>query len=235
MSKRSKSKSKYSKSKRNKTRKIKGRRMHKTMKGGQKHGYRHKQHYKGHKRHHVHSEHMMHGGSNMSSLSPSPFQGQAYNAGHLKPAGNYLPLSPEGVPSGSPIPQQSNPQFGQGGGRLHSFSMRKHQHSKHQHSKHGRGKYGRGKRTNKYRQGGGGLSQFMSAIVPEDILNIGRSIPAAANNFMDKFNGLTPEASSQVYPTQQPLVQQTQQANTSITPPNIPNLLRANVASVMTM
>jgi len=227
-SKRSKSKHSKSKSKRNKTRKIKGRRMHKTMKGGQKHGYRHKQHYKGHKHHHIHSEHVMHGGSNMSSLSPSPFQGAAYNAGDLRAGGNYLPLSPTGVPSGSPIPQLSNPQFSQDGGRLHSFSM-------HKRGKHSRGKHGRGKRTNKYRQGGGGLSQFMSSIVPEDILNIGRSIPAAANNFMDKYNGLTPEASSHVYPTQQPLVQQTQQANTSITPPNIPNLLRSNIASVMNM
>lgn len=226
-SKRSKSKSKHRKSKRNKTRKIKGRRMHKTMKGGQKHGYRHKQHYKGHKRHHIHSEHMMHGGSYApslsSSLSPSPFQGAPYNAGDLKAGGNYLPLSAGGIPSGSPIPQMSNPQFSQDGGRLHSFSKRKY------------GKHGRGKRTNKYRQGGGGLSQFMSAIVPEDILNIGRSIPAAASNFMDKYNGLTPVASSQVYPTQQPLVQQTQQANTSITPPNIPNFLQSNVASVMSM
>ena len=52
-------------------------------------------------------------------------------------------------------------------------------------------------------QNGGG---FFSAIIPEDALNVFRSIPASVGHFSDKLSGLPSPASSYVYPTQQPNV-----------------------------
>ena len=61
-------------------------------------------------------------------------------------------------------------------------------------------------RRNKSRrraQNGGG---FFSALIPEDALNVFRSIPEAVGHFSDKLSGLNSPASSYVYPTQQPHV-----------------------------
>ena len=56
------------------------------------------------------------------------------------------------------------------------------------------------------RQRGGGISSFISGIVPDEIMNLSRSVPAGFGHFSDKFNGLISTPSSMVYPTQQPLV-----------------------------
>ena len=179
----------------------------KAMSGG---GRRRNKRYtrKHHKRNpkHIHSDYMMHGGG-----SPPPWIGSPYYATDLKPSGNYLPLSNEGIPSGLPVPPvNSNPQFGGRGRRVLS-----------------------GKKYNKgNRQRGGGLSEFITAIVPEDILNIGRSIPAAAGNLMDRFNGSIPTASSQVYPTQQPLVRQLQESTGVVNPPDINGAYGRAIATV---
>jgi hypothetical protein len=167
----------------------------KAMSGGHRRNKRYtKKHHKRNPKH-IHSDYMMHGGG-----SPPPWIGSPYYASDSKPSGNFLPLSDEGIPSGLSVPpENSNPQFG---GR--SMRMRS------------------GKKYNKgNRQRGGGLSEFITAIVPEDLLNIGRSIPAAAGNLMDRFNGSISSASSQVYPTQQPLVPQSQQNNMTVNPPDI--------------
>lgn len=113
---------------------------------------------------------------------PPPWIGSPYNAGDLRPTGNFLPLSQtNGVPSGLPVPPApSNPQFLQGGRRR------------------------KGKKAN---QRGGGISSFLSTILPDDVVNMGRYVTAGAGNLMDKYNGLIPTASSQVYPTQQKLAQ----------------------------
>ena len=55
-------------------------------------------------------------------------------------------------------------------------------------------------------QKGGGVSSFISSILPAEVTNIGRSVPAAVGHFSDKFNGVISSPSSMVYPTQQPLV-----------------------------
>lgn len=150
-----------------------------------------------HSRRHVHSRscrhsrRRMHGGSG----SPPPWVGSPYNAGALNPRGNFLPLSSQGVPSGLPVPPiNSNPQFG--GGRRRK-----------------RGQNGGGFSDN--------LSTFVSTVLPEDLLNAGRYIPAAAGHLMDRFNGLIPSASSHVYPTQQPLALQTQQARANVLPVDV--------------
>ena len=140
--------------------------------------------------------------------SPPPWVGSPYNAADLNPSGNFLPLSDKyGVPSGLPVPPvNSNPQFG---GRRRSNSRVK-------------------------KQRGGGLSDFISTILPDDIVNIGRSIPAAIGHTMDRFNGLIPSASSQVYPTQQPIINQTQAAMGAIKPPDISGAYGRAVSAVQT-
>ena len=46
----------------------------------------------------------------------------------------------------------------------------------------------------------------MSNILPEELVNVGRSVPAAFGHLSDKFNGELSHPSSRVYPTEQPLV-----------------------------
>ena len=206
------------------TRKNKSRRTRKTRHTKKHRGHKRSRHqrsrhqrsrHSGHKRHHIHSEYMMHGGH-----APAFLVGSPYNAGDLNPKGNYLPLSNNGVPSGLPNPPMpSNPQFGgKKGGCMDWFKKKSKR----------KGRKGR----KGMRQRGGGLSDFMTAIVPDDLMNIGRSIPAAAGNFMDKFNGLRPLGTSQVYPTQQPLIQQGQQAATTVRPPDITGAYSRAVGSV---
>ena len=114
----------------------------------------------------------------------TPLVGAPYNAAERVPDGNYLAYNPKV----QAWPEQSN-------AILQERSMMGLV----------RAGGGKGKRGGK-KQRGGGLNQFMSAIVPQDILNIGRSLPAAAGHMYDKFNGSLSPASSLVYPTQQPLV-----------------------------
>jgi hypothetical protein len=122
--------------------------------------------------------------------APATFIGGPYNAGDRNPNGNFLPLSqPYGITSGFPIPPvNSNPQFLNGGGK-------------------------KGRKT---KQRGGGISSFISSILPEDVVNLGRYVTSSAGNLMDKYNGLIPTASSQVYPTQQPLAQTQGQSTVKI-------------------
>ena len=70
-------------------------------------------------------------------------------------------------------------------------------------------------------RGGGMFSEFITAIVPEELVNIGRSIPASLGQMSDKFQGVISSPSSQVYPTQQPLVQAIKPLSTPVTMPDI--------------
>ena len=112
--------------------------------------------------------------------APTPTPGGAYFAGSPAPfpSGTHYRLSPVGVPSGALDPSVP-------GGHI------------------GGGRRGRGKGMH-----GGGLSSFISTILPDEIVNIGRSVPAAVGHMADKFNGVISSGSSQVYPTQQPNIYQ---------------------------
>jgi len=124
----------------------------------------------------------------------NPFIGDAYKAVDATPYGNYLEQSNMGIPSGLPVPPvPSNGMFGGGKGK------------------------GKGKGNKKYRQGGG---SFLSTMVPENILNVGRAIPSAIGSAVDSFNGVISSPSSMVYPTQQPLVQDIQRG-VVFNPPDI--------------
>jgi hypothetical protein len=69
-------------------------------------------------------------------------------------------------------------------------------------------------------------------MVPDELMNAVRYVPSTVTNVMDKFNGYISPASSQVYPTQQPLAQQLQVANTTVAPPNINSANSRAVSSV---
>ena len=120
----------------------------------------------------------MRGGNGMR-----PFVGAPYNAGDAHPQGNYYAYN-ENVKA---APDQSN-------ALLEDRSMMGLV----------RAGGGRGKRSGSMR--GGGLSHFMSSILPEEAINVGRSVPSAIGHAYDKFTGVLSTPSSMVYPTQQPLV-----------------------------
>lgn len=59
-----------------------------------------------------------------------------------------------------------------------------------------------GKKKRGKKQKGGG---FLSTLLPDEIVNIGRSIPATLGQMYDRFDGSISPASTHVYPTDQPL------------------------------
>ena len=126
-----------------------------------------------------HTRRIMRGGDYQAAPTPTP--GGAYFAGSPAPypSGTHHRLSPVGVPSGALDPPVPGGQFGGRREGMQSGKMR-----------------------------GGGLSSFISTILPDEIVNIGRSVPAAVGHMADKFNGVISSGSSQVYPTQQPNIYQ---------------------------
>ena len=78
------------------------------------------------------------------------------------------------------------------------------------------------------------IKSYLSAVLPDDLVNAGRSVPAAFGHFADKFNGVISSPSSMVYPTQQPLVAQVTGSN-ALTPPDIKAMYSSAVGSVAAM
>lgn len=139
----------------------------------------------------------------------SPFIGTRYNAADAAPNGNYLAYNPIVVP----LPEQSNVILNDrqmlglvraGGG--------KHRGSKRSGSK-------RGRNSKKMRGGSLSVGAFATSILPDDVVNLGRSIPAGLGNMYNSYTGLSPVPSSFVYPTQQPVIPNVSQPTMS--PPDI--------------
>ena len=158
----------------------------------------------------------MRGGS-LGSLVPAVFPpqvGSPYDATSTSnaPTGNFLSLSKDGIPSGALYPPEpSNPQFSGGGRRRTSSKKRSSRRSRRGGKK--------SKRTKKRKDmRGGGLSMFMSSLLPDDVINVGRSVPSAFEQLSDKFNGLISPASYQVYPTNQPLAMATSSTHSGAVP-----------------
>jgi len=163
----------------------------------------------------------MRGGNGMR-----PFVGAPYNAAAAYPQGNYYEYNA----AVKAAPAQSNALLEEGvmrgmvragGGKRSGHKRSGHKRSR---SKRSRGKRSRGKRSGHKRSRGrhmrgGGLSQFMSSIIPEEALNVGRSVPSAIGHAYDKFTGVLSTPSSMVYPTQQPLVYAQDEGISRMPPP----------------
>ena len=184
----------------------------------------------------------MRGGS-LGSLVPAvvpPQVGSPYNATSTTnaPTGNFLSLSKVGIPSGGMYPPEpSNPQFSGGGRRRRSSKKRSTKKSSKRSKKSKRTKKRKGMRSRGSRRKGmrgGGLSMFMSSLLPDDVVNVGRSVPSAFEQLSDKFNGLISPASYQVYPTNQPLAMAASSTHSAvpIAPTNINAIYNNAAASV---
>ena len=136
------------------------------------------------------------GGTPDNSM-PSPYNpfsgGKPVDVGGS--GGTYYSQSASGIPSGaSNPPMPSNPQFFSGGGK-----RKRSGHKRSGHKRSGHKRSGTSKRR-KFKQGGGG---FFSNLLPDEIVNIGRSVPAALGRMTDQYNGVLSHPSDYVYPTQQ--------------------------------
>ena len=178
---------------------------HKAMKYKTRKHHTRKHHIRKHKRRNLRKSKVMRGG--MFSDNAGSYPDNAYvpdvNSfdNGLRSLGNPYNAAVNGTPSGNHHPYnpyvkdppiQSNPQQGLPKG-----------------SQQG------GK---KHRQGGGG---FLTKLMPEELVNVGRSVPAAFGNLADKFKGDIPHPSSKVYPTEQPHVYSSEDRGTLINPDTI--------------
>jgi hypothetical protein len=142
----------------------------------------------------------------------APFIGSRYNAADAAPNGNYLAYNPKVVP----LPEQSNAILNDrqlmgvvragGGGRKRSGYKRS-------------GYKRSGRKSKKMRGGSLSLGAFATSILPDDVVNLGRAIPAGLGNMYNNYTGLSPLPSSYVYPTQQPVIPTVTQPTMS--PPDI--------------
>ena len=149
----------------------------------------------------------------------SPFVGAPYNGAAAVPSGNYYAYNT----NVKAVPEQSNTLLG--GGKnpisilsqsIRSIKRKRSGHKRSGHKRSSKSKRSGSKRSGNKRSGkksssrsrrmrGGGLGTFVAALVPQEALNIGRSVPAAFGHAYDKFTGVLSTPSSLVYPTQQPL------------------------------
>jgi hypothetical protein len=158
----------------------------------------------------------------------SPFIGAPYNAGAAVPSGNYYAYNT----NVKAVPDQSNTLLGGGKNPISILSQSIRSIKRKRNGGHKRSgkskrssKYKRNKRSSKKgssrsrRMRGGGLGTFVAALVPQEALNIGRSVPAAFGHAYDKFTGVLSTPSSLVYPTQQPLAIGTDVGSARMMPP----------------
>jgi hypothetical protein len=90
---------------------------------------------------------------------------------------------------------------------------------------------GKNKGKGKKNLRGGGFSEFVSSVLPLEMVNIGRSIPAGLGHMYDRFNGSLSSPSSMVFPTQQPLasvVSGSDTTNRMMTPPDLTKMYIEN-------
>ena len=166
----------------------------------------------------------MRGGNSVFQPAPTPTPGGAYFAGSSDklPSGTHYSPSAVGIPAGGFDPAIRGgawPTQAAGGKSMQSRSRRMQSmlNMNRSMSRSGRSmsrSMGRSRSMH-----GGGVSSFVSSILPDEIVNIGRSIPASLGHMVDKFNGTISMPSSLVYPTQQPHVYQ---GSGSTTAPQMP-------------
>ena len=163
----------------------------------------------------------MRGGNSFFQPAPTPTPGAAYFAGSSDklPHGTHYSPSAVGIPAGSfdpAIRAGAWPTQAAGGKSMRMRNRNMHgmlnrsmgmsrSMSRSDRSMGRSRSMGMGRSRSMH---GGGVSSFVSSILPDEIVNIGRSIPASLGHMVDKFNGTISMPSSLVYPTQQPHVYQ---------------------------
>ena len=132
----------------------------------------------------------------MSATVPSSL-GSPYNAGDLNPNGSYHAYNPNVQPWAEPSNNMTSNNM-TGGRRMKKG--KKTRYSKTQYMKKG-----------KYRKQRGGdfaetVSNMFTTLVPQEIVNITRALPAGLGHMYDRYSGAISSGSSMVYPTDQPNV-----------------------------
>jgi hypothetical protein len=142
--------------------------------------------------------------------SENVFIGPPYNAAAAEPQGNYYAYNQR--VEAWPVP--SNSQFGtQFVGGARKSKSKKHKGKKYH---------------------GGGISEMITTLLPEELVNIGRAVPASLGRMYDRFDGSLSSPSSMVYPTQQPLASTLSSASTiagvnrMMTPPDLLKFYNTN-------
>jgi len=144
----------------------------------------------------THRQKKMRGGtSDMSRPIGVPSSlGNPYNAGDLNPNGTYHAYNPNVQPWAEP----SNNMIG---GRRTKKGKK---------SKKGKTQYmKKGKYVMRKQRGGDfaeTVSNMFTTLVPQEIVNITRALPAGLGHMYDRYNGAISSGSSMVYPTDQPNV-----------------------------
>ena len=152
--------------------------------------------------------------------------GLPYNAADLVPKGTHYAYNP----NVEQWPDQSNALFNMNGGKRTRYRKGKktQYYKKGKKTQYGKTQYGK-------RQRGGSFSETVSNmftnLLPEEVVNITRSLPAGVSHMYDRYNGAIPSASSMVYPTEQPLVKAIY-ANPGSAPSDISSIYNAKNALV---
>jgi hypothetical protein len=131
----------------------------------------------------------------MSATVPSAL-GNPYNAADLNPNGTYHAYNPN-------VQQWAEPSNNMAGGRR-TKKGKKSKKTKYGKTQYVKTKYG-------YRKQRGGdfaetISNVFTTLVPQELVNISRSLPAGLGHMYDRYNGAISSGSSMVYPTDQPNV-----------------------------
>ena len=143
------------------------------------------------------------GGSDMSRpMGMSATVGSPYNGGDLNPNGNYYAYNTKVQPWAEPsnnitsnnITSNTMTSNTMTGGRRRTKKGKKGKKTK----------YG-------YRKQRGGdfaetVSNMFTTLVPQELVNITRALPAGLGHMYDRYNGAISSGSSMVYPTDQPNV-----------------------------
>lgn len=185
-------------SSRNYTKKISKR----TNKVGKHKGRKHKSIKHKSRKHKIKSK-MMGGGmfSDNTGSYPDAYVPDEHSfIGGLRNLGNPYNAAGSGTPSGNHLPYNT---------KVINPPMQSNQQGGKKYRQHG---------VKKHKQRGGG---FLAKLMPEEVINIGRSIPSAFGNLADKFNGELPHPSSKVYPTEQPHVYSSEDRGNLINPDTI--------------
>ena len=152
------------------------------------------------------------GGSDVTRPMGMPSAlGTPYNAADLNPNGTYHAYNPNVQPWAEP---SNNIQSNNMTGGRRTKKGKKSKKTKYDKTKYDKTKYDKTmyvKTKYGYRKQRGGdfaetVSNMFTTLVPQELVNITRALPAGLGHMYDRYNGSISSGSSMVYPTDQPNV-----------------------------